>query len=470
MRRYHITVGAKTTVNGTVLTGYEYSTINGQVMAREGDEVDCPECDSTGVIVCDGPHLVDLLDGRNAALDGDLCRCKCDPPPRLIANQNLRCQLFNDGDVAPRPRAAAPVAARQPVAEPRPAGFAPAPSPPTPGWFSSAQALEPGFYIVPKSTTREELESTLFTLRDPAVMGKFQLLNPVSGVVKAGSMIVLSDPGNLQCRREEALLMEVAAGLNTTLEALSPEEADFMVHHRDEIQTFLALGSTAIGIGKDIFKSNLDNVSKILHEIEALHLRAFQRDGHLRSPTFFAERQSLLAQLNTHLTTLTRKGIGFPDHPNLKRALGISSRSLVHHWSKANVTGQIPGYAAHIDSAAKATSILKRGGWIGPVLGVGASALKVQGVCTAGSSEACERVKFTETGSFVGGGAGGMVAGALLTAPAVTGLCVGLGVPTGGTSLLVCGVLVVGAASFASGVAGGEFGESIGDIIYEQTR
>ena len=124
MRRYHITVGAKTTVNGTVLTGYAYSTINGQAMAREGDEVDCPECDSTGVIVCDGPHLVDLLDGRPAALDGDLCSCKCDPPPRLIANQNLRCQLFDN--VAPRPRATAQPAAptaRHPVAEPRPSSF-----------------------------------------------------------------------------------------------------------------------------------------------------------------------------------------------------------------------------------------------------------------------------------------------------------------------------------------------------------
>ncbi|WP_150643776.1 PAAR domain-containing protein, partial [Pseudomonas fluorescens] len=90
MRRYHITVGAKTTVDGTVRTGWECSTINGLAMAREGDEVYCPECDSTGEIACDGPHLVDLLDGRHAALDGDLCRCKCDPPPRLIANQTLR--------------------------------------------------------------------------------------------------------------------------------------------------------------------------------------------------------------------------------------------------------------------------------------------------------------------------------------------------------------------------------------------
>ena len=144
MMRYHITVGAKTTVDGTVLTGWEYSTINGQAMAREGDEVDCPKCDSTGRIVCDGPRLVDLLEGRKAALDGDLCHCKCDPPPRLIANQALRCQVIEDGAIAPRAQTTAqpfaPAANSPSPAAPRPSGYAPAPSPGTPS-FSDLPGL-----------------------------------------------------------------------------------------------------------------------------------------------------------------------------------------------------------------------------------------------------------------------------------------------------------------------------------------
>jgi uncharacterized Zn-binding protein involved in type VI secretion len=96
-----------------VRTGWDCSTINGQAMAREGDEVDCPKCDSIGRIVCDGPRLVDLLEERNAALDGDLCKCKCDPPPRLIANQTLSCQEI-EGGFAPRARATAQPAAAPP--------------------------------------------------------------------------------------------------------------------------------------------------------------------------------------------------------------------------------------------------------------------------------------------------------------------------------------------------------------------
>ncbi len=175
MRRYHITVGAKTTADGTVRTGWDCSTINGQAMAREGDVVDCPKCDSTGTIVCDGPRLVDLLEDRNAALDGDLCKCKCDPPPRLIANQTLSSQEI-EGGFAPYARATAhpttPVTPRPSTAEPRPSSFTSPPSRPAtstselPGqvcenlWRSYQQRVEnivaPGGQLITDPKTRNK--------------------------------------------------------------------------------------------------------------------------------------------------------------------------------------------------------------------------------------------------------------------------------------------------------------------------
>lgn len=301
-------------------------------------------------------------------------------------------------------------------------------------------------------------------------MGKFKLLNPYLRNVKAGSMIVLGDPNNYQCTREEALLMDVAAKTNRIIETLSPEEADFMVQHRDTIQTFLGYGSTAIGVGASIFKNNLDNVGDALKDIEALQQKTLQRDGHLRSPTFFAERQRLLAQLNSHMTALTRKGIGFPEHINLKKMLGISSQSLVHLWTDASSTVQIPGYATHLEGVAKASKYVKYDGWLGTAVGGGASVLKVQDVCTAGNTEACERIRFTEAGSFTGGIVGGGIAGLALSTSAVSGLCVGLSVPTGGLGMLACGILVVGAGSFSSSALGGVIGEQMGERIFEATH
>ena len=334
--------------------------------------------------------------------------------------------------------------------------------------MNSADAHEPGFYVVPQSTTRERLESNLFVLRDPAVMDKFKLLNPLLSDVKAGSMIVLSDPNNHQCTRQEALLMEVAAKTNQIIDTLSPEEADFMVRHRDEIQTFLALGSNAIGVGQSIFNNNLDNVRKTLQDIEALHQLSFQKDGHLRSPNFLAERKRLLGNLNMHLTSLTKKGIGFPDHPNLKRALGLSSQSLVHRWTAAGATGQIPGYATHLEGVAKASKYVKAGGWVGTAVGGGASVLKVREVCSAGSAEECERVKFTESGAFAGGVGGGITAGLMLSQTPIVGtVCIGLGLPTAGLATLACGVVVVGLISYTGSMLGNRYGEKFGEVIFE---
>ncbi|MNQ60282.1 PAAR motif protein [compost metagenome] len=468
MRRYHITVGAKTTVNGTVLTGYEYSTINGQAMAREGDEVDCPECDSTGVIVCDGPHLVDLLDGRNAALDGDLCSCKCDPPPRLIANQNLRCQLFNDGAVAPRPRAAAPVAARQPVAEPRPAGFAPAPSPPTPGWFSSAEAAEPGFYIVPSSMSGEQVLAQLAPATNPPFLGRLQTLNPTFAQgFKAGELFVLGDPRNpMACTREEADLMAAAAQVRTALAPLSAEEANFMVRHQAEIALMAGGASESLGVARDMLDKGLKQVEGTLKNLELLHQQQFSRHGHLRSPEFFDARRQLYHQLDAQLKgALLNKQLNLGSYDSLRRDLGISTRSLVHHWSRSGAPGQIPGYATHMEQIAKGAQYLRYGGYLGVGLGGASSILKVQEVCRAGETEECRKIRFTEAGSFFGGMAGGsaLVAGARAGAGPI---CAAIGLGSAGMGGALCVLLVIGGTSYAGALGGEAGGEWMGDFLF----
>ncbi|MDY7530678.1 S-type pyocin domain-containing protein [Pseudomonas sp. Bout1] len=103
MRRYNITDGAKTTAHGVVKAGLDGAEIEGKLIAREGDRVACPTCKSLGVIECIGPRLVQTWEGRQTALDGDLCRCKCSPPPTLIANQSL---MYQSLEPAPQPRVA----------------------------------------------------------------------------------------------------------------------------------------------------------------------------------------------------------------------------------------------------------------------------------------------------------------------------------------------------------------------------
>ena len=465
---YFIREHDQTTCGGKVLEADTNVMMFGIAHARVGDRVSCGKDNKTYVI----EGGVSYIESNGRLVAGSLdsyssCPCKAELIPSFFTGT-----YESSRSAAPHAMRTATPQATSVTSHPAPrsSGFAPAPNPPSSMRGNSAQVAEPGFYVVPKSTTREQLEASLFTLRDPAVMGKFKLLNPNLRDVKAGSMIVLSDPNNYQCTREEALLMDVAARTNQILETLSPEEADFMVQHRDAIQTILGFGSNAIGIGASIFKNNLDNVSDTLKKIEALHQHSFLRDGHLNSPTFLAERQKLLAQLDGHLTSLTRKGIGFPDHPNLNRAMFLSPPSLVHRWTEAGGVGQMPGYATHLEGVAKASKYLKYGGWVGTTIGGGASALKVQDVCTAGDAEACKKVKFTEGGSFIGGVIGGSAAGVILSAGTTGIICAGLGIPTAGAGSLICGIVVVGAGSLATGFALEKTGEKTGEIIYETLK
>lgn len=95
--------------------------------------------------------------------------------------------------------------------------------------------------------------------------------------------------------------------------------------------------------------------------------------------------------------------------------------------------------------------------------------MKAQEVCKAGNVGACEHVRLTEGGSFIGTVLGGATAGTLLT-PVAGPICLALGVPSAGTGTLICGLGVVGVGSWVAGSLGGALGEGVGEIVYESSR
>jgi len=344
-------------------------------------------------------------------------------------------------------------------------GICPTPSaltqPPKPSARPALSSVEPGFHIVEQGMSRSALESILFPQPDPAVLDKFRSLNPqLTQFAKPGQLIVLSDPRNTQCTREEALLMEAAQKVEAALAPMSDSEAEFMVRHHGEIESFLSQGSTGVGIGSAMFGSHLKNLAETLGELEALHKKTFDKHGKLQGADFFTKRKQLMTQLDNSLSPLVRKTVGLPNHPSLRRVLGISSRSLVHHWSKAGTSGGIPGYATHIEGVSKATKVMKLGGWVGIGLGATASGLKVSEACRVGREQECEKVKLTEGGKFVGGVAASSL-GPALTVKACAAISL---TPQG---LLVCGVIAAGVGAFGGAVLGEAIGEGVGEKIYQ---
>ncbi|WIE49438.1 PAAR domain-containing protein [Pseudomonas sp. GM17] len=478
--------GDPTTTGGKVIAGSGTTFVVNQRVARIADPVWCPVCQTVGFIA-EGHHTwVD--DQQATAVEGSLVQCGCPTGAnRLVATQWTVCsgnqptipldsdcvgpavintQRWADAihkgypqnefaDAVPRDQVRGLSVAHGDIVSP-------------PLSVQDTQHLvEPGFHIVQTPMSRAALETVLFGQADKAVLEKFRRLNPqLSNDAKPGQLVVLSHPDNYQCTREEALLMEAAEKVSAALASLSDEEAAFMLKYRAQVESILSYGSTALNVTAAAAGNHINGLKGTLQDIEALHQNFFLRDGHLRSVEFFSERRKLFAKLDAKLTSITKMSIAFPDHPSLKSALGISSQSLVHRWTQAGVVGQIPGYATHIEGVSRASKVLQWGGWIGVALGGGASYVKVQDVCLAGSKQACEKVKFTEAGSFIGGVAIGSIATPVIHSGAAT-VCAAVAASTGGVGGVICGLVLVGGGVYVAGKAGERFGEYSGKVIYE---
>jgi uncharacterized Zn-binding protein involved in type VI secretion len=462
---YYIGLNDKTTCGGTVLDGDTRVMMFGVAHAREGDRVTCGKDGKIYQIVGGIPHMISHGKHVAGTLDShSSCPCKAQLIPSVVT-----ATYRNESAAPPVARRTAPsVTPTTPSRSVAPAqsSFSPS-SHLTPPVFGSANPQEPGFYIVPTSMTREALEAALFTTPDPAVMRKFQTLNPGLSDVKAGSMIVLSDPNNTSCTYQEAQLMQAAEQVTAALDPLTPQEAEFRFRHAAEIATFTGETSTWLGVSAVVMEKHLTRLRDTLQAMERLHQQTYSQHGHLKSPQFFAERQRLLAQLDAHLLNSTRlRGqTTLGDHPKLKTALGISSRSLVHHWDKAGAPGQIPGYATQVNATSRAAKYMQAGGYIGIGIGGVSSLLAIQEVCNNGSAEACEKVRFTEGGKFVGSTFGGIVGG--WGASSVGGpVCLALGVTTviGG---VICVGTLIGVGAWGGTTVIGRGGEIMGEKIFE---
>ena len=441
-----------------IATGAGYLD-EGRMVLREGDQTTpCPLCGQVGMVAEGVDHFIS--DGQRVAMDGALVVCGCSPGSNRV--------------VAPLYQAPPPM---QPVAGLANAHFAEPSNAVYPEHFSQPVigalpgTLEPGFYVVPRRMSFPEVLLQLAEHDATLPISRLQRLNPTfEQGFKAGEIFVIGDPDNGNaCTHEEGELMAAAQHARRALEVLDYTEADFMMQHQAEIAGLLSDASLSMGVGKDMLDQGLKQVSHTLTSIEQLHQREFMRHGHLNSPGFFAERQRLLQQLDGQLkTAFLNKQLNLGNYERLRKSLNISTKSLVHHWSKAGGPGQIPGYATHLDKVAKLSKYLSYGGYAAVGLGGTSSYMKVQEVCRAGETEACKKVRMTETGSFAGSlGLSTLVStGAGLAAGT---LCAAFAVGTAGIGAPACGILLVGAGAAAGSLAGEKLGESAGEFIYEAT-
>ncbi|BBH48098.1 hypothetical protein [Pseudomonas sp. KU43P] len=292
---------------------------------------------------------------------------------------------------------------------------------------------------------------------------KFDVLNShiANTVVRSGELIIIGDPTTASCTSQEAWMMRQATIAHIGLMRNGQGVDNFFLDNFETLKSLIAHASMGAGVVSEGWSKHLKAIEATLMEIEKLHQQHLGSGTMTARDQFYAKRSALFMKLEVQLDKLAAYGSGLKNKGTVKRTLGISTKSYMH-------TGEIAGYASKVASVAKASSLIKRGGYVGIALEVAATGLEIHKACTFGREEVCERAKFVEGGSLIGGlagaGAGGYVGGTVL-APV---LCAAIGLPTAGTGGLLCAVVIGATGAAVGGKLGEEKGEAYGELLYRE--
>lgn len=207
-------------------------------------------------------------------------------------------------------------------------------------------------------------------------------------------------------------------------------------------------------------------IEQILIKIQQSYQNAYITRGALIGEQFYAERRMLFARLDSIFLRMFREKTGLAPYDNIKRALGLSSSSIMHRWDQTGVR-DIEGYATYIERSAKLVKLMRNMNRVA----IGFSALNgannIYDACTIGRD--CEKTTFTEIGKFAGGVIAPWLLETSITQASIIGCNVALGIlsaPLGGSLALTCEIIVAGAMGFAVGKIGESTGEYVGEKAY----
>lgn len=315
--------------------------------------------------------------------------------------------------------------------------------------MASQSLVNPGYCIVQQPGTLDFQTRLLFNDPNSDAARYFMQINSDVQWSKPGQMLILGAPGSNNSVQLKQLQL-AKKKVNGALADLNSGEANFFNQHFSTIAAVTNFMDKSLGVVADAGEKYFSEIEKKLKSIELAYQNQYRAQGTLISQQFFVERQRLFSELDGLLNKLSRLTLKMKPYNELKHALGLSSRSIVHEWSTAGVAS-IRGYSTYIDNASKAARFLKAGGWLAIGFAGANTTNEVYNACTVGREQSCSKVAVKKYSSFGASLAGGIYGGKY-GAMAGAGVCVALGVATGGVGLLACSI--VGAA--AGGYVGGE--------------
>lgn len=443
-----------TTHGGRVISGQPNYIVNGRAAAVVGDMVACPKKGHGVCPIIEG-HPTITINGKPAAFEG--CHTGCGA--QLIASQTSMHHL--GGNEAP----SAPLRSNSAIAQP--ARYSPQPSSPASSFAPSStnSTVAPGFYVVKRPGTRSQVKERLFGVPASEVDSMFDRLNGHLGeYVLPGSLVVLSDPKNLQCTAEEQALQDQARKAQSTVQKLEPNQAQAMINSWGAIadldrasqatgdaSTYMGVTSASLGQLKSATASTLDELAEIAE-----------------SGTAYAKEQGKAAV--RRIAALAKEWVNQPfEMPeaaqDLKQAIGVKADQALHSFKQA-VDGipefRVPTISDAIINAGKIVKPLNVVNYLAIAVDYTSTQMKVENGCRqAATSSECRKIKFVEYGALAGRTGLGMAGGAL---PPYVCLAVGVTPLT-----LTCAIAAGGFGAYQGMQAGDKLGGTAGELIFDFT-
>ena len=330
------------------------------------------------------------------------------------------------------------------------------------------RAVAPGYCIVEQPGTLEFQSRMLFRDTLSPAASLFLKLNADTRWLKPGQMLIVADPNTAITTQILHNLRQAKLKTNAALDYMNAEEAGFLHQHYGMIAGLTRAGDQIFGTAGDVGEKYFQAIENTLRKIEQTYQNQYRAQGSLISEQFFAERNQLLNQLKTLVNqplvkSLAHHTVKLRPYDDMRRALNLSSRSIVHEWSTAGIVG-IPGYSTYIGNAAKAAQFLRYGGYIGIGFSFAGTTNDIVKACSAGRENECGKIAFKEYTKFAATTLLG-VSGGALGASAGGAICIGLGIisaPAGGAGGLICAAV----GSIASGYTASAGGEAIVEYLF----
>lgn len=191
-----------------------------------------------------------------------------------------------------------------------------------------------------------------------------------NGIVQVGQVVLLSPEGAEECTIEEAEFLNIAKAVDLTLLKLSNSEKQLLVNRYESLSNVASYNGLLLGVSNTAWNAHTNQVKSILKDLERAYVTSYQSSGNLHNKNFFAQRKIQFARLDAALSRFTQPAFGGKlVSGDIRGNLGLSSKSMIHQWSKqsANAT-TIPNFHKNYAAVAEMSRNLKRVGYVGIAL------------------------------------------------------------------------------------------------------